>query len=282
MPHTFTNGIVTFYDDAGEGPVVVLIHGHSLDSRMWRYQVPALIQAGFRAVRHDVRGHGRSMIPPTGYTWDDYAADLRDLLDRLNVERAASEALDVAQVHIVGLSMGGGIALQFALDYPERVLSLTLVDSTLTSFGYSQEFTATIGALREAVQREGVRPAFERLWLTHAMFDGVRQQPERFALVREMVGDFQAPEYVSDLSTPGYKQPAIAERLGEIAAPALVVVGEADLPDFRLIAEILASNLRNARLLTMPRCHHLPPLESPDEFNAALTEFLIASTGRGR
>ena len=280
MPHTFTNGIVTFYEDAGEGPVVVLIHGHSLDSRMWRHPVPALVQAGFRVVRHDVRGHGRTMIPPSGYTREEYAADLRDLLDRLNVDRAASDPLAVSQAHIVGLSMGGGIALQFALDYPERVLSLTLVDSVLAGFSYS-EIPRAIGELRQAVRTEGVRAAFERVWLAHPMFDGVRRQPAEWELVHQMVSEFQAPEYVSDVSTPGYVQTSLADRLGEITAPTLVVVGENDIADFQLIAELLAANLRNARLEVMAGCHHLPPMEAPEEFNRLLVEFLIASTGRG-
>jgi pimeloyl-ACP methyl ester carboxylesterase len=66
MPHTYTNDIVTFYEDAGEGPVVVLIHGHSVDLRMWQHQMPALLQAGYRVVRYDVRGHGRSLVAPGG------------------------------------------------------------------------------------------------------------------------------------------------------------------------------------------------------------------------
>ena len=186
MPHTYTNGILTFYEDAGEGEPLVLVHGHSLDGRMWAYQVPALVEAGFRAVRHDVRGHGRTTVPPEGYTWENYARDLAELLDHLNVERA----------HVVGLSMGGGIALQFALDYPEGVLSLMLADSALPGFGYSDAIGSTIQALREAVKAEGVWPAFQRLWLTHPLFDGVRAKPEAYALIEEMVRGFQAPEYV--------------------------------------------------------------------------------------
>ena len=66
MPHTYTNGVVTFYEDAGEGPVVVLIHGYGADLRLWDAQVSPLKEAGFRVIRYDVRGHGRSMIAPDG------------------------------------------------------------------------------------------------------------------------------------------------------------------------------------------------------------------------
>ncbi len=278
MPHTYTNGIATFYEDTGEGPVVGLIHGHSADLRMWQYQIPALVAAGFRAVRYDVRGHGRSMVPPGGYTWEDYAADLRDLLDRLNVERPATERLSVDAVHLVGLSMGGGIALQFALDFPSRVLSLSLVDSALPGFSYSEEFSRQIEALVEAVRSEGPRAAFERLWLSHPFFDGIRRYPDRFARLREMVLAYQAADYREGVNPPGY-QPHVTERLAEIKAVTLAVAGENDVPDFRLIAEILAANLPNARLAVMPDCWHLPPMEHPAAFNDLLVSFLRAASG---
>ncbi len=278
MPHTYTNGIVTFYEDAcppgpGPFPAVVLIHGHSADLRMWQYQVAALLDAGFRVVSYDVRGHGRSMAPPSGYTWEHYAADLGDLLDRLNVEGPATETLSVDAAHIVGLSMGGGIALQFALDFPRRVLSLTLVDSALPGFTYSAEFTAQVEELVQAVRAEGPRPAFERLWLPHPLFDGLRRHPDRFAFLREMVLAYSAADYREGAIPPGYA-PDVADRLGDVAAPVLVVAGEDDIPDFRLIAELLADNLPNARQLVLPDCGHLPPLEDPDAFNAALISFL--------
>src|SRR3990170_129407 len=260
MPHVDTNGMVTYFEDSApagvSGPPVVLIHGHSLDLRQWDEQVPALTAAGYRVIRYDVRGHGRSMAPPTGYTWEDYAADLYDLLDRLNVEGPALEA-----AHIVGLSMGGGIALQFAQSAPggpARVLSLTLVDSALPGFSYSEEFSRRIEELVAAVRAEGPSAAFERLWLTHPLFDGLRRFPDRFQRVREMVLAYPAADYREGALPVGYT-PAVIERLHEIAAPALVVVGEMDIPDFRLAADILAENLPGARKIVLADCGHLPP-----------------------
>jgi len=136
MPHTYTNGVVTFYEDTGDGPVVVLVHGYGGDLRLWNAQVAPLNEAGYRVIRYDIRGHGRSMIAPDGYTYENYSADLRDLLDRLNVERPVTEGLSVGPVHFVGLSMGGGVVLQFALENPERVLSLTRGLPGLHGHGY--------------------------------------------------------------------------------------------------------------------------------------------------
>lgn len=282
MPHLYTNGIVTYFEDAAlagaSGPPVVLIHGHSADMRLWDEQTPALIEAGFRPIRYDVRGHGRSMAPPTGYTWEHYSADLGDLLDRLNVEGPASENLGLDAIHLVGVSMGGGIALQFALDFSDRVLSLTLVDSALPGFTYSEEFSRQIEELVAAVRAEGPRAAFERLWLTHPMFDGLRRYPDRFQRVREMALAYPAADYREDALPQDYA-PTVIDRLSEIRAPALVVVGEFDIPDFRLIAGLLTENLPNVRRLVMPDCGHVPPLEQPDAFNEALIAFLRERSG---
>ena len=273
MPHTYTNGIVTFYEDAGDGPVVVFLHGYAGDLRTWQYQIPALVEAGFRAVRYDIRGHGRTMIAPEGYTWETYASDLGDLLDRLNVERPASESLSVDSVHLVGLSMGGGIALQFALGFPERVRSLTLVDSALPGFTYSGETSRRIEELVAAVRSEGARAAFERVWLNHPFFDGVRRHPQRFGELRETILAFQAADQREGASPTDYRSD-LTDRLTEISAPTLVVSGENDDADFGLIADLLAANLPIARQIVMADCWHLPPLEYPDEFNEALVSFL--------
>ena len=265
MPRVNTNGIVTLYEDSGQGPAVVLVHGHSADLRLWDLQVPALVEAGYRVIRYDVRGHGRTTAPATGYTWQNYALDLRDLLDRLGV----------AQAHVVGLSMGGGIALQFALDFPERVSSLVLVDSTLPGFDYSLEYGGAIEELVAAVRAEGPRAAFERLWLTHPLFDGVRRFPERFELLRTMALEYAAAEYLDEtpLAPP---EPQAVDRLGEVRAPTLVLVGELDIPDFQIIAEVLAGNIAGARLQVIADAGHIPPLEQPQAFNQALLGFFKA------
>jgi pimeloyl-ACP methyl ester carboxylesterase len=265
LPHVETNGIATFYEDAGQGPAVVLVHGHGADLRLWDLQIPSLLETGYRVIRYDVRGHGRSSAPPSGYTWQNYALDLRDLLDRLGVSKA----------HVAGLSMGGGISLQFALDFPERVSSLVLVDSTLPGFDYSPEYGGTIEELVAAVRAEGARAAFERLWLTHPLFDGVRRFPERFELIRTMAMQYSAADYLDE--TP-YAPPECeaVDRLGDLRAPTLVLVGDMDIPDFRIIAEVLAGNIDGARLQVVAGSGHIPPLEQPQAFNQALLGWLGA------
>jgi len=281
MPHAYTNGIATFYEDSGDGPVVVLIHGHSADLRTWKYQADDLVEAGFRVVRYDVRGHGRSHVPLQGYTWDNYSVDLAELLDYLNIARPATGAPGVGAVHIVGASMGGAIALKFAVDHPFRVSSLTLVDSALPGFTYSSEFSEELEALVAAVQTEGAPKAFDRLWLNHSFFEGVRRHPDRFAELREIVLAYQAPEYRADYGgEPGYVQPDIPSQLHSIQAPALVIIGEHDIEDFHLIAEVLAGTMPSARKVVLEDCWHLPNIEKPEVFNPLLIDFLRATAGR--
>ena len=238
--------------------------------------MPALLGDGWRVVRYDVRGHGRTSASATGYDWEHYLADLRGLLDHLRVERA----------HLAGISMGGAIALGFALEEPGRVASLALLDSALPGFAYSPRFEDDVERLREAVRADGPRAALERHWLTHPIFDGVHRHPEAFAALRRMVLDYPAADYLDEaeyartggrLAAPP-EQPAI-ERLHEVQAPALVVVGELDLPDFRIIADILAENLPRARKLVVHDAGHLPSLERPEAVNPALLSFLRAVDG---
>ena len=264
MPEVETNGIVTFYEDTGDGPTVVLIHGHSLDLRMWKYQVAPLVDMGYRVLRYDVRGHGRSTVPASGYTGDNYSRDLAELL----------RAREVASAHVVGLSMGGGIALKFALDHPTRAVSLTLVDSILPGFAYSEEFSASVVELREAVRSDGAQAALGRLWLPHALFDGLRKHPEQFAEAAEMVAVFQATEYLQEGAEPGYVQPDLPSRLGDVKPSTLVVLGEDDLLDFRLIADLMEANIPGARKVIIENAGHVPPMEKPEAFNRVLMEFL--------
>jgi pimeloyl-ACP methyl ester carboxylesterase len=239
---------------------------------MWKYQVGPLVDMGYRVVRYDVRGHGRTTSPVSGYTWDNYSRDLSELLGQLPPDRADGEA--VSAVHLVGLSMGGGIALKFALDDPGRVTSLTLVDSTLPGFAYSDEFAVSFQGLREAVRSEGAKPAFERLWLPHPLFDGLRRHPDKFEEAAEMVAGFRAAEYLPEAEMPDYVQPDLPSRLGEVAAPTLVIVGADDLPDFQLIAEVVSENIADARKVVLSGCGHTPPMEDSAALNRTLLEFL--------
>lgn len=263
MPIARTGPVPIYYDDTGYGDPVILVHGHAADHRVWDEQVEALTRARFRVVRPDLRGHGRSGAPPSGYSYAEYVADLRGLIGNLGV----------GPVNLVGHSLGGAIALLYALEHSSRLSSLVLVAPSLPGFTFSAPFADFVLSLREAVRREGPRPALEHVYLSHPMFDGIRQQPERFDKLRAIVFDFTAPDYLS--SEEGMAEPPqVLDRLSTLTVPTLIVIGEQDIEDFRLIADLLAENIPTAEKAVLPACGHIVPMERPEEFNRLLIDFL--------
>jgi pimeloyl-ACP methyl ester carboxylesterase len=127
---------------------------------------------------------------------------------------------------------------------------------------------------------EGVSAAMEKVWLPHPIFDGLRKQREKFAELEETVRGFQGAEYREDAAGGARPPTDLASRLGEIKTPALVVVGEDDIPDFRLIADLMAANIAGARKAILPGCGHVPPMEDPAAFNGVLLEFLATNSPR--
>lgn len=256
-----TGEVPLYYDDSGQGHPVLLIHGHSVDARLWDPQVSALTAARFRVIRYDLRGHGRSDKPQRGYTLAHHLADLRALIGHLGV----------GPLHLVGLSLGGGIALAYALDHPERVSALALLAPALPGFAYSDEFSQSIIELRDAVRQEGPQSALERLWLAHPIFTTLRRHPDAFERVRFMMRSYSAADYLVDEEP---LEMGVLERLSQVPCPTLVLVGEEDLPDFRLITELLAQNVPSAKKVVIPGAGHVVNLEAVEAVNQALVEFL--------
>ncbi|HET7374163.1 MAG TPA: alpha/beta fold hydrolase, partial [Gemmatimonadaceae bacterium] len=143
------------YQVAGSGPPVVLLHGFSFDRRIWDDQMDALTPH-YTVVRYDLRGFGKSPPGSTAYT---HADDLTAVMDHLGIERAA----------LVGLSLGGGAAINFAITRPERVSALVAVAPSLGGIKWSDEFVAAHAAIRSAAQGQGIHAARE-LWLGRPIF----------------------------------------------------------------------------------------------------------------
>ncbi|MFI8400484.1 alpha/beta fold hydrolase [Streptomyces sp. NPDC085463] len=247
-----------FHDLAGTGPsTVVLLHSGVCDRRMWDAQFSALAEAGHRVVRCDLRGFGETPIdaPHT------HAEDVRDLLDHLGADRAA----------VVGSSFGGEVALEFAARHPGRVSALALLGSGMPGMEPSAELEAW-GDREDALLDAGDVDAAVELnvdtWLGPEAGDGAR------ALVREM----QRRAFEVQLAAPEEYDPVdpgvTRDEIARIPAPALVVVGAHDLPDFRAVADELTRLLPAARRVDLDWAGHLPALERPEETARLLTAFL--------
>lgn len=262
MPFARTGPIPIYYDDTGYGDPVILLHGHAADHRLWDDQVEALARARFRVIRPDLRGHGRSGAPPSGYRYEDYVTDLKALIGNLGA----------GPVNLVGHSLGGAIALLYTLENLRRVSSLTLVAPSLPGYTFSDEFATLVLSLRDTVRSRGPRAAIEGLYLPHPLFAGIRRQPERFDKLRSILLDFKALDYLSEEGMA--EPPQVLERLSGLTPPTLIVIGDGDIDDFRLIADLLANNLPNAEKRVIADCGHIVPMEQPEELNRLLIDFL--------
>jgi pimeloyl-ACP methyl ester carboxylesterase len=246
------------FEAAGAGAPVVFLHGFSLDSRVWTPQCDAL-RSRYRVIRYDLRGFGlSSAVPDTAYAHED---DLASLLGELRATPA----------HVVGHSMGGRMALRFASAYPGAVRSLALVASALDGHEWSEDWRSRWSHICTAA-KAGMLAEARRQWFEHPLFESARASSTGASLLARMIDDYSGRHW--QITDPArVPSPPLAERLAEIRVPALVVMGERDLPDFHRGADRLIKGLPAARYLQIPGAGHMVNLEAPQEVNAALVTF---------
>jgi 3-oxoadipate enol-lactonase len=240
------------YDVRGKGPVVVLISGSNLDRRMWAREAEWLSEK-HTVIRYDLRAHGQSETATAPFSNLD---DLSSLLDELKVRRAT----------LIGLSAGSTIALDFALQTPERVEQMVLAGPSISGYVPKEQLPFT-GDLIAALQSRDYKKAAEVLLGTSVF----TVPPESQALVRSMVVEndrlWTVPrEFVK--SSP----PAI-DKLEQVKVPTLVLIGEKDSLQ-REQADLLARRFHGVRLIVVPGGGHLLNLTSAKEFRAAVSSFL--------
>ena len=240
------------YTLGGAGPLtVVLTHGLAASEATWAAQVPALA-ARHRVLTWDLRGHGRSDPAPQACTPADLSADLSSVLDRAGVERAA----------VLGHSAGGVVALQFALDYPQRTAALVLVGTASECNARSRQFYEDLAAI--AVER-GMDAVRKRLGVSAEQARTAPTDAATFAHVaRAMAGLHAAP---------------LTPRLGEIRCPTQMIVGEQDFLGAGG-SVILHRNIAGSGLAIVPARGHGIFLEDPAGFNALVMEFLAGVSPR--
>jgi pimeloyl-ACP methyl ester carboxylesterase len=246
-----------YYRVQGSGTPVLLIHGGGLDHRMWEGQVGPLAKE-FRVVVFDVRGFGRSSSSePRHRKFEDVAA----LMDHLGISRAS----------LVGLSLGGRIAIDFALSYPDRVRSLVLAGPGLSGWAFDRDTHAYIRDVREAVDAGDEARGIE-LWLAGPYNAPAMRDPEVATRLRrwglDNVRIWRERPMELRLTPPA------AERLDELRAPTLLIVGEEDIPDIHAVVAAIEVANPNAERLDLAGAGHLVNLERPAAFNRAVLEFL--------
>jgi 3-oxoadipate enol-lactonase len=251
------NGTKLYYETAGKGPAVALVHGGLVDSRQWDDQMKEFAQH-HRVVRYDLRGFGRSAAAPQPFS---HIEDLRALMDFLKIKRAT----------VVGLSLGGIIAADFALEHPERVERLVLVGAGLRGDKQPPDEDA-VKAYVAAIK--GNAEEFVNVTMKSGLYATVREGTPAYSRLRQMMlENFKA---LSTLAPGFLKYPVLPtiERLGQIKAPTLVIIGGEDTQSLKNVADTLAAGIPGARKLVIPGASHHPPVERPNEFNKAVLSFL--------
>jgi pimeloyl-ACP methyl ester carboxylesterase len=259
MPDLRIHQMVLHFETSGRGPPLLFIHGLGSTAQDWEPQIQEFSKT-HQVIAFDLRGHGQSSKPPDPYSIPLFASDAAELLQALKIESA----------HVVGLSLGGCVAFQLALDFPSLVRSLVIVNSAPEFVRRSFKTRLEVWRRTASVRWRGLRRMGERM--------GARllPRPEHVALRATFVERFAQNDpqaYLNSLKALiGWN---VTDRLGSIQCPVLVVASEHDYTPLAF-KEKYARRMPAARLVVIPNAHHAVPLEQPEQFNAVLAKFLAA------
>jgi pimeloyl-ACP methyl ester carboxylesterase len=251
-----------------DGIPVVFLHAGVCDHRMWEAEVEAVAAEGFRTLAYTRRGFGDAVSPDEAFSHLD---DLEAVLARFGIHAAV----------FVGCSMGGGLALDFALKHPGRVAGLVLVGTAITGGDHDlSDSDRQMEAVLEDAEERG-DPQFQNKVDAHAWLDGPRSANGRVAgPVRELFVDMNHKALTKQPPlTHEIKRPSARDRIGEINAPTLLVAGDLDFNYILTRHDGLSEDLPNAFAVILEGTAHLPNLERPDLFEPLLLEFLDALDG---
>jgi 3-oxoadipate enol-lactonase len=257
MSKLHTNGIDLYYEVHGAGQPVVLIHGLGSSTRDWEFQVPELAKH-YQVITFDLRGHGLSGKPMGPYTLPLFAADTAGLLKTLGVESA----------QVVGISLGGGVALQLALDAPALIKTLVIVNSGPSMGGTPEERTKEIDSRVALVKQMGMAA------MGKALAPRLFPKAEHAALRETFVARWAENDpgaYLDALRS--MTDWDVTDQLRSIRCPTLVMASDQDYTPIAM-KEAYVKLMPNAELVVIRDAHHAVPLEQPAAFNAALTQFL--------
>lgn len=256
---TLSNGVSIEYLDQGEGPVLLLLHGLGSTKADWDYQKEAFSEA-FRVIAPDLRGHGNSSKPVSKkeYGISQCGEDMRLLLKALNIEKCT----------VVGFSMGGAIAFDMALKYPELIDKMIIVNSApdfndLGWFGWKMIIERTL-----FLKLRGMAPLARKV--TNAMFPEPGQKELRDAFYARASKNDLKPYYYSFRTLMNW---GIGEKVREITVPTLIVASEHDYTPISL-KKSYTSKMPNARLEVIKNSRHGVTMDQPIEFNKVLLKFM--------
>ena len=256
------HGARLYYEAAGAGHPLVMLHGLLIDSGQWDDQFEVFARQ-YRVVRYDARGFGQSTKPPGPFA---HYEDLHGMLAFLGIERA----------YLMGCSGGGAATIDFALAYPKMTSALILVGAGLGGYQFGEPPPLAL-ELRAAFERGDLERAVElslQLWT-----DGENRSPAQVnPVARERIRAMSTRLFAREDAepSPSMLEPPAAGRLVEIAVPTLAIVGDQDVRRIQEIADLVAAQVPGARKAVIPDAGHHPNMEHPELFNQVVLDFLGA------
>ena len=264
MPIASINGVDLNYEISGQGEAVVFLHGYTGSTQDWANQKTAL-SPEYKFVALDHRGHGKSAAPSGE---DDYSIQILSddtfaLLNELNIKKCC----------LVGHSMGGFTALQFAIQHQDMLAALVLVDTSSGQFARAPGYAQLTQKLHELARTQGMEAAFEYDVANNPVkIEWLKKHPELKEISRRKTMQTSVDGYIY-LSQAISKWEPLTSRLSEIRVPALIFWGEEDLP-FAEPSRIMKEGIADSELVTVKGVGHNPHEEAPEIFNKALLKFL--------
>lgn len=246
-----------YYEMAGIGENIVLLHDGMVSNEIWDYQFPLLAKY-YRVIRYDRRGYGKSSDPSAPYSDIE---DLNEVFIKLGIERAI----------LFGMSSGGGCVIDFTLKYPDKVKSIILVGAVVGGYGYTSHMTYRGGHLKSPADMADPEKAAR-----YFVWEDPYEIYSENQAAKQKIAEILKRNMHRPFNRQYYKPPErIAARfLSEIKIPALVLVGEYDIPDVHAHAGVIHFGIPGARREVIMKSGHLIPFEQPGEFNSAAFRFL--------
>lgn len=249
MPHLSRDGAEIFHEVHGQGPALLLTHGYSSTSHMWKGQIEPFSKS-HKLILWDMRGHGRSssLDDPALYSEEHTVADMAALLDHVGAQNAI----------VGGLSLGGYMSLAFHLKHPERVRALLIID---TGPGFKKDDA------REAwnVRARATADRFERDGLERLKTSSIEQREAQHKSAKGLA--------LAARGMLAQRDARVISSLPEIRVPSLVIVGAKDAP-FLNAADYMANKIPGAKKVVIADAGHGANLDQPDAFNGAVLDFL--------
>ena len=241
-----------------DAPVIVLIHGLGLCRRLWDAHLPAF--ARYRVLNYDLFGHGESAPPPQTASLTVYAKQLADLMDEL----------DIARAHIIGFSIGGMINRRFALDYPEKLASLAILNSP---HDRGEEAQKAVEERAASVREQGAFSTFDaalKRWFTPAYLE----TGDGPAKVRDWRGSVDAESYAQAAWVLANGVRELIAPKTPITAPTFVMTCENDSGSTPKMSHDIAAEINGSETLIAPQLQHLGLMEDPDAFTTPILKFI--------